>query len=122
MQNLKGKKIKFLEDVTYGRLSEFNPNIKQPSLAAGLEFKGELNDGMNQEQFDELASHLQSIGFIKDGDIVIPAGTIVEITFDNMGNDVDMQIDEKLNINIINGFVFDGISTGNEEEFLAEIV
>ncbi len=121
--DLKGKRIEFLENVFYGDLIEFDPNRVSDFSSGGIEYKGELNDGMDEKQFEELSNHLNEIGFVTGGKIVIPKGTIVEVTFDNHGNDVDIQINADLNINIFNGFIFDDSRKEHDvEQFYAKLL
>lgn len=113
--NLTGKTIRFLEDVTYCTIEDINER-----MMSGVEYKGMPIDGMIQDEINDVIDYLESIGFIKNNKVVIPNGTEATIIFDNSGNDVDLKINDKLVIVIINDFSFDENAT--DEAIKAEIV
>jgi hypothetical protein len=113
--NLTGKKIRFLEDVVYCTIEDIDKR-----MVPGIEYQGVLNDSMIQDEILKLIEYLKSIDFVKNDKIVIPADTEALITYDNMGNDVDIKINGRLTISIINDFSFNENAT--EEAIKAEIV
>jgi len=113
--NLTGKKIRFLEDVVYYTIEDIDKR-----MVPGIEYQGVLNNSMIQDEILKLIEYLKSIDFVKNDKIVIPADTEALITYDNMGNDVDIKINGRLTISIINDFSFNENAT--EEAIKAEIV
>lgn len=113
--NLVGKKIRFLEDVIYCTIEDINKR-----MMSGVQYKGTPIDGMIQDEIEDLLDYLDGIGFIKNNKVVIPNGTEATIIYDNVGNDIDLKINNELVIVIINDFSFDENAT--DESIKAEIV
>jgi hypothetical protein len=119
--DLTGKKIKFLRDVEYAEMDDLNSNDND-SYASGVVFDGELNDGLNVDEFKNFAKYLEGIGFVKNNFLTIPEGTTAEVVYDNSGNDLELKINDRLNIVIVNNFVFNNESDHEDDILVEELI
>jgi len=119
-KGLTSKKIKFLRDTEYCEMDDLDANDKN-SYASGVLFDGELNDDLNPKEFEKFTRYLNDIGFIKNNILTIPEGTIATVIYDNAGNDLELKINDRLNIVIVNNFVFND-GPYDEDDIPAQLI